>query len=416
MNLENICKQSRVLNTFVTLAQIPSPSLKENAVIEKVLELLNDIPNIYTEKDSYGNIIAKLDATDNNKKSLLLSAHLDVVGDDSKVCVKISPDLNFFETDKKRTLGADNKCGVAVAIELLRQIALDKDLAHGGIEVVLTRDEEKSMSGIKNLDFSQLNSEYVLVLDADKLGDILVSGAGYYNLKLKVETFKGGHSGIDIDDIERLNATKLITELISKIPQGVLKKDKTGVITSINIGAIISGGVNNAIKNLIDEHIQTNDYQNYLVENAMTNIINTKAQAIYSLRSADMKYQEKIIAQIKEYITEFNKKYENFAQATLDVAEHLKPFEKSNDNFIPQIATRAAEQLKIKHNIASFHAGAETHYYKYQKNASEKYFQPYLIGIADIYNMHSENEMVNIKSLETGFKFLKNIFYIFNQY
>lgn len=83
------------------------------------------------------------------------------------------------------------------------------------------------MTGIHNVKFDEIDSEYVLVLDADKLGQIQISGASYTNGTLKVETFKGGHSGIDIGDKTRLNAVKLIGELIAKSRKANTKETNT---------------------------------------------------------------------------------------------------------------------------------------------------------------------------------------------
>ena len=41
-------------------------------------------------------------------------------------------------------------------------------------------------------------------------------------------------------------------------------------------------------------------------------------------------------------------------------------------------------------------------------------FKPYLIGLADIFNMHSANEMVNINTMLKGYEFLKESFIIYN--
>ena len=115
---------------------------------------------------------------------------MDVVGDFSPIRLNVSGD--FIETDKTRTLGADDKAGVACALWLASELAQNNDIAHGGLEIVFTRDEEHGMSGIKHVDFKKIQSKYVLVLDADKLGQLLVSGASYTNGLLKVSTTYGG--------------------------------------------------------------------------------------------------------------------------------------------------------------------------------------------------------------------------------
>ena len=41
MTLEQIKKQDRVLDYFIQLAQIPSPSLKEDKVAQQIMSILN---------------------------------------------------------------------------------------------------------------------------------------------------------------------------------------------------------------------------------------------------------------------------------------------------------------------------------------------------------------------------------------
>ncbi len=404
----------KLIETFCSVIKVPSPSEQEENVAAKIIEILNK-EGISAQKDSFGNVLAKVRATNPDKSPILISTHMDVVGDDSEVNVVFSEDGKFVETDKKRTLGADDKAGVAAAIVLAAEISNDKNLDHGGLELVFTRDEEHGMTGIKNVDFKGLSSEYVLVLDCDKLGEIDISGASYTRLDLVVKTTTGGHSGLDIADKKRLNAVKLIAELMAKIPQGVYKKNKLGVVTSINAGAVVGGGVQSSIKKLISSPVDSEDYADYVCKNCMSNIINTKAQAHYSIRSSDSGAEKKLIAEIEKIIEKFNKKYKNLAQAEIEVSEHLKAFEYSGDKRLIEVAQKAAEEQSIPLSVSSFHAGAETHIYAHEKNSSNKVFKPVLLGIADIYNMHSVDEKIDLESFKKGYKFLRSVFKFYNQ-
>lgn len=405
---------NNLLEIFKELAQIPSPSLSEEKVADTIIRLLKK-GGINAKKDSYGNVLAKVEATDKSKKSLLLSAHMDVVGDDSKVNILLSEDKKCLETDRKRTLGADDKAGVAAAVLLALELK-KANISHGGLELVFTRDEEHSMSGIHHVQFSELESEYVLVLDSDRLARLEISGASYTKLDLIVTTERGGHSGLDIADKDKLNAVKLIASLVDKIPQGVYKQDKFGVITSINIGAIIGGGVASAIKNFCKEQdSSSNACIDYICRNSMSNIINTRAQAHYSIRSSSLKYEKELIEKIKDIAQEFNIKYKNLAFCEIEVSEHLKAFEKSDDEYLIETAKIASEKSEIPLTVGSFHAGAETHIYAHQKNKKGKFFKPVLLGIADIYYMHSVREKIDIESFEKGYLFLKTFFKVFNK-
>lgn len=410
--MEKIRQENKLIDLFCELAQIPSPSLKEEKVAHKILTIFKE-NNIEASTDEYGNIKAKVQATDTNKKPLLLSAHMDVVGDDSPVNIKLNGDI--IETDKTRTLGADDKAGVAAAIMLALEVSQDKNLKHGGLEIVFTRDEEQNMSGIHHVKMNEIEAEHILVLDADKMGQVQIAGASYTKLVINVKALKGGHSGIDIDDTTRLNAAKLIAELVNELPQGVYKKDEFGVVTSINLGMIIGGGIETAIDNIKNSEMKSNQYLDYIVDKAVTNVINTKAGATYSIRSSSREYEKNLLAEIKTIIDNFNKKYEGLAVAQMESSEHLPPFEKSDDETLIEVAKEAAKNLGYEVDISSFHAGAETHIYANNKNKYGIQLKPTLVGLADIYNMHSNDEQMDYKSYLKGYKLLKEFFSVFNK-
>ena len=155
--MENLRKEHELIDIFYNLTSIPSPSLRE----EKVVEWVKDFcckEGLNCKTDNYNNVIIKLDATDTSKPILALSSHMDVVGDDSPVIPTLDGD---FIHANGRTLGGDDKFGMSAALKLLKDIK-NSNLNHGGLEVVFTRDEENGMSGIHNFDFNNLNSKYVL--------------------------------------------------------------------------------------------------------------------------------------------------------------------------------------------------------------------------------------------------------------
>ena len=385
--IDKLRKESELVNLFCNLAQIPSPSRNEEKVIEWICRYCAE-NNLDCELDDYKNIYIKIPATDETKNPILLSSHLDVVGDDSPVEIYLDGDLIRA---KGRTLGADDKAGVANALYFAKELSKDKELKHGGLEVHFTRDEEDGMSGIKNTDFSKLNSKYVLVLDSDALGQCLTSGASYIVADLKVKAPKGGHSGNDIADTTRENASKLIADIISDMPQGVFYSDEEGrVVTSCNIGGIISGDVN------------------------VTNVINTDAHATYSIRSSDMEKEQELMGLMQGVVDNFNSEYEGIATAEIKFTQKMPMFEENKDHFMPELFEKACYETGIKCEIGSFHAGAETHIYANETNASGERFSPYLIGLANVCNMHSSNEYVDYKTMLKGQELLKTLFLLYN--
>lgn len=413
-NLENLRKENEVLDIFCNLVSIPSPSLKEENVINWILEFCSK-NNIDGKKDGYGNVYIHVPATDKSKEPIMLSSHMDVVGDDSPVNIYLDDD--GFIHAKERTLGADDKVGVACALKLAKDLVSnnnDRIYPHGGLEITFTRDEETGMSGIEHVEFDKILSKHVLVCDADKLGQLQISGASYTNVKITVRGLRGGHSGIDIGDETRLNAAKLIAELLAEFPQGVYYRDEIGVITSCNLGAVVAGGIQNSVAAIVEKGIKTNDYISEIMKKTSTNIINTLGMASYSIRSASVQKEEELKKLMLSIVEKFNKKYEGLAEADIEIKVHLLPFERAKDDKIEKVHTKACEIAGIKNDISSFHAAAETHIYCHNKNSKGETFMPVLLGLADIYNMHSASEKVDYKSLLKGYEIIKNTFYEFN--
>jgi len=411
-DLESLRNENEVLDIFCNLVSIPSPSLKEEKIIEWILNFCGT-NGINARTDSYGNVYIKVPATDSSKEPIMLSSHMDVVGDDSPVNIYL--DEEGFIHAQGRTLGADDKVGVACALKLAKDGVNGLLNAHGGLEVMFTRDEETGMSGAEHVEFDKIQSKYILVCDADKLGQLQISGASYTNAKITVKGLKGGHSGIDIGDNTRLNAAKLIAELLADFPQGAYYSDETGVITSCNLGAIVAGGIQNSVASIVEKGIKTNDYITEIMKKTSTNIINTLGMASYSIRSASTAKENELKDLMKSIVDKFNEKYAKLAIADIKFEIHLLPFEKADDDRIEKAHTKACETVGIKNDISSFHAGAETHIYCHNKNSKGETFMPVLLGLADVYNMHSAEEKVDYKTLLKGYEVIKNTFIEFNK-
>lgn len=387
MDISELRKENELIDLFCNMAEIPSPSLKEEKVIEWICNYCEK-NNLPCEQDDYRNIYISIPATDTAKEPILLSAHMDVVGDESPVEIYLDGDLIKA---KGRTLGADDKAGVANALYFAKELVKRTDIKHGGLELHFTRDEENGMSGIKNTDFSKINSKYVLVLDSDALGQCLVAGASYVKVDLKINAPKGGHSGNDIGDKTRENAAKLIADLVSDMPQGVFYSENGQVITSCNIGGITAGDLN------------------------ITNVINTDAQATYSIRSSNKAKENELIQTMQETVDAFNEKYEGIATATIVFTEKMPMFEKNQDEYMPILFEAVARKVGLEPEISSFHAGAETHIYANRQNAKGETFSPYLIGLATVCNMHSANEYVDYKTMIKGQELLQALFEAYNK-
>lgn len=68
-------------------------------------------------------------------------------------------------------LGADDKAGVAIIMDLATQLMKNKSIPHGAIRILFTPDEEVGR-GVEKLDMQKLAADYGYTLDGGELGSI----------------------------------------------------------------------------------------------------------------------------------------------------------------------------------------------------------------------------------------------------
>jgi dipeptidase D len=228
--------------------QTPRASKKEDKIRAKIKEYVQAKAEatglvVMIIEDGTGNILLKAPATEGMEKAppILLQGHMDMVCetdrpdgfdfDNSPIPVRIQDNGEWVDADGT-TLGADNGVGSSIGIAL----ALDPDVAHGPLEVLITVDEETGLVGAFGLDMQELGIESKLMvnLDSEDLGVITIGSAGggdttltkKLNLMdvtgeatffdLSISGLFGGHSGVDIHK-PRANANKLIARMLTLI-------------------------------------------------------------------------------------------------------------------------------------------------------------------------------------------------------
>ena len=133
-----------------------------------------------------------------------------------------------------------------------------------------------------------------------------------------------------------------------------------------------------------------------------------------SLEALGSMKEDELRALMMSIVDKFNQKYEGLAKAEIEFEVHLLPFERVEDDRVEKAFAAGAEKANVDYEISSFHAGAETHIYCQKQNNKGETFAPFLLGLADIYNMHSAEEKVDYKTILKGYEILKNTFMEFN--
>lgn len=223
----------RVFYYFEEISRIPRGSGNEKQVSDYLFNLAKS-KGWEVIQDKNLNIIIKKPASKGYENSpvVMLQGHMDMV------CEKNENVIHNFEKDPLKlriidgyvyatetTLGADNGIAVAMCLAILESDVLK----HPALEVLITTDEEKGMTGAQNVDGSLFKSKYLLNLDSEHEGSFTAGCAGgcevvfkipvsYHNVKnkaykLMVKGLSGGHSGVDADK-ERGNANKILARVL----------------------------------------------------------------------------------------------------------------------------------------------------------------------------------------------------------
>src|SRR5438094_10665017 len=108
--------RERVLQTFLDLVKIDSPSGEEEAVAQEVIRRLEAL-GATTERDGFGNLIARLPG---EGEPIIVGTHLDTVEPGRGIKPLIEGDR--VRTDGTTVLGGDAKAGMAAILEGLTVI------------------------------------------------------------------------------------------------------------------------------------------------------------------------------------------------------------------------------------------------------------------------------------------------------
>ncbi len=231
-------KPETVWHYFEEICNIPHCSKKEERIAQWLIDWAKS-KNFGVKLDAIGNIAISKPATPGmeSRKPVVLQGHIDMV------CEKNS-DVEFdFDTmgiqtyidgdwvkAKGTTLGADNGIGVAMGMAVLDST----DIAHPAIELLCTLDEETGLTGANKLGTDLLNGKVLINIDSEIEGTFTIGCAGGINTAgtykyesmpvpadhschlITLKGFKGGHSGIEIND-GRANAAKLLVRMLNNM-------------------------------------------------------------------------------------------------------------------------------------------------------------------------------------------------------
>jgi tripeptide aminopeptidase len=236
-----VADDRRLLDRFVRLCEIPSPTGDERAIADAVLAELGDL-GLEVAEDSAaaparagsGNLIARIPGERDGW--VMFGCHLDTVPHDAPIEAVL--DEGVYRSRGETILGADNKAAVTVLMELAARHASAPPPI--GLEILFTVAEEDGLRGAKEVDPGTLHSPFGFVLDhASPIGEVITAAPTYKRL---LADFQGteAHSGIRPEDGR--SAIAAAAAAIAAMKLGRLNAE-----TTANVGVISGGTASNVV-------------------------------------------------------------------------------------------------------------------------------------------------------------------------
>lgn len=260
----------RLIEEFLRLVQIDSESKEEFRIAEYLKGALEKLGarvlfDNAAEKigGNCGNLIATLPGT-SSAEMLMLNAHMDTVKPGKGVKPVIEGDI--IKSDGSTVLGADDKSGLAVILEVLRTLK-ERKVSHRPIEIVLTVCEEVGVAGSRNLDYSLVRSKMGLALDGEAFATFTIGAPAKSAIDIKVHGLEA-HAGIEPE--KGISAIVVASTAVSR-----LKLGKVNDVTTSNIGTFKAEFATNVVPNLVEIKAEARSLDNAKLKAQVDHIVDT---------------------------------------------------------------------------------------------------------------------------------------------
>lgn len=160
-------------------------------------------------------------------------------------------------------LGADDKAGVAIIMQLAKELANSRDIKHGNIRVLFTPDEEVGR-GVDKLDMDRLNADIGYTLDGGKRGSL---EGDTFSANAMTITFNGVSAHPGYAKGKMVNAVKVLSHFMDSVPQDQFSPETTseaqGFVHPYNMrGELETASVDFLIRDFMTAKLE--DHQNVL--------------------------------------------------------------------------------------------------------------------------------------------------------
>jgi tripeptide aminopeptidase len=357
--------KERLINYFLDLVKIPSPSWQEGAVLDYIVNILAGLKSdiIKYRCGESNNLLVRLEGNI-EKDAILFSAHTDTV----LPCENIKPVVTGTKiaSDGTTILGADDKAAIAAFLESMTYMH-ENNIPHGPVEFLFSCAEEIGLYGIKGFDLSLLNAKYAFVFDSGgEIGRVILKAPYQTTFDIIIKG-RAAHAGIAPE--RGISAIRIASEIITKIPHGRIDHE-----TTANVG-LISGG-------------------------KATNIVPEETSISLEARSINRTKLRSIESKIENTARNIAKKH----KGSIKISKRLEysGYSINKNDRIVSILEDALKKIKIKPVYEASGGGSDTNVI----NKSGIMAVNLSIGMMEV---HTKKEFINIKDIVNGTRLVLSI-------
>ena len=200
-------------------------------------------------------------------------------------------------------LGADDKAGVAIIMDLVNFLQAHPEIKHGPIRILFTPDEEVGR-GVEHLRMEHLNADFGYTLDGGKLGDIEDESFSADEVVISIQGISA-HPGYAKGKM--INAIKIASAFIDALPKDRWSPETTSGREGFVHPTHVEGGLEQAsVSFIIRDHVTTKlvDYEREL-EKILQETIAQFPGAGYTFKVNEQYRNMKEIIQTVPFVTDY---------------------------------------------------------------------------------------------------------------